>query len=87
MYDIILREDLINLNNGAYTVDDMEFRSTEMKKIIKCRTADKISLLNFLQTYNLIDNEYYQELLKRAESDFRKANLYLLGLCNSFMLL
>ena len=82
MYDVVLREDLINLNKSAYTVDDIEFNRKEMKKIIKCRTQDKISLINFLQTYNIIDNDYYQELLKRTENDYRKANLYLIGLCN-----
>ena len=81
MFDIILRNDLLNLNK-SYNINDLNYNCKEMKKIIKCRTQDKISLLNFLQTYNLIDNDYYQELLKRTKRDYRKANLYLLGLCN-----
>ena len=81
MYDVILRDDLINLNK-ADNINSVNFNRKEMVKIVKCRTEDKISLLNFLQTYNLIDSDYYQELLERAQSDYRKANLYLLGLCN-----
>lgn len=81
MYDMILREDLLNLNKGAYTIEDVNFRNTEMKKIIKCRTQDKIEFLNFLLSYNVIDDGFYQELLERAKSDFKKSNLYLLGLC------
>lgn len=82
MYDMILREDLLNLNKGAYTIEDVNFRNTEMKKIIKCRTKDKIEFLNFLLSYNVIDYDFYQELLERAKNDFKKANLYLMGLCS-----
>lgn len=81
MYDMILREDLLNLNKGAYTIEDVNFRNTEMKKIIKCRTKDKIEFLKFLLSYNVIDDGFYQELLEKAKSDFKKSNLYLLGLC------
>ena len=52
-----------------------------MKKIIKCRTKDKIEFLNFLLAYNVIDDGLSQELSERAKSDFKKSNLYLLGLC------
>lgn len=81
MYDVILRNDLLNLNK-ADNINDLSFNHKEMKKIIKCRTQDKISLINFLLSYNVIDGDYYQELLKRIQSDYKRANLYLLGLCN-----
>lgn len=81
MYDVILRDDLINLTK-ADNINSLNYNRKEMIKIIKCRTEDKISLLNFLLSYNVIDGNYYQELLERTQSDYRKANLYLLGLCN-----
>jgi len=49
MFDVILRDDLLNLNK-ADNINDLNYNRREMLKIIKCRTADKISLLNFLQT-------------------------------------
>lgn len=81
MFDVILRDDLLNLNK-ADNINNLTFNRKEMRKIIKCRTADKIAILNFLQTYNLIDDDCYRDLLQRTESDYRKANLYLVGLCN-----
>lgn len=81
MFDVILRNDLLNLNK-VDNINDLSFNRKEMRKIIKCRTADKISLLNYLLSYNVIDDDCYRELLQRTESDCRKANLYLLGLYN-----
>ena len=81
MYDVILRDDLLNINKSD-NINNLTFNRKEMIEIIRCRTQDKISLINFLQKYNLIDNDYYQELLERTQSDYIKANLYLLGLCN-----
>ena len=81
MFDVNLRDDLLNLNK-ADNINDLSFNRKEMIKIIKCRTADKISLLNYLFSYNVIDDDCYRELLQRTESDYRKANLYLIGLCN-----
>lgn len=81
MYDTVLRDDLLNLNKGAYTINDIEYNNIEMKKIIKCRTRDKIDLLNLLLTHKIIDYDYYKELLQIVESDFRMGNLYLLGQC------
>lgn len=81
MFDIILRNDLLNLNK-ADNINDLNYNKREMIKIIRNRTQDKISLLNFLLSHNLIDDNFYRELLQRTENDYKKANLYLLGLCN-----
>lgn len=82
MYDVILKNDLLNFRK-AENIDSLKFNRKEMQKIIKCRTRDKIDLVNFLLLYNAIDYECYKELLERTKSDFRKANLYLMGLCSS----
>lgn len=81
MYDVVLRDDLLNLNK-ADNINNLTFNHKEMIKIIKNRTRDKISLINFLVSYNLIDDDCYRELLQRTENDYKKANLYLMGLCN-----
>ena len=81
MYDVILRDDLLNINKSD-NINNLTFNRKEMIKIIRNRTQDKISLLNFLLSYNVIDDDCYRELLQRTESDYRKANLYLIGLCN-----
>lgn len=81
MYDTVLREDLLNLNKGAYRINDVEYNIIEMKKIIKCRTRDKMDLLNYLLESKIIDYYYYKELLQIVESDFKRGNLYLMGLC------
>ena len=81
MFDVDLRDELLNLSKGAYNIDDINYRYTNIKKIIKCRTADKIALLNFLLLNQLINEDCYQELLKKAESDYRNSYLYLMGRC------
>ena len=52
-----------------------------MKKIITCKTKDKLWLLNYLLNAQIIDNDYYYELLNRVKTDYNKANMYLMGLC------
>jgi hypothetical protein len=81
MYDTVLRDDLLNLRKGAYTIDTVQYNNAEMKKIIKCRTRDKIDLLNLLLAYKVIDYDYYKELIQIVENDFKMGYLYLLGQC------
>lgn len=81
MYDVILRDDLLNINKSD-NINNLTFNRKEMIEIIKCRTRDKISLINYLFSYNVIDDDCYRELLQRTENDYKKANLYLVGLCN-----
>ena len=73
MFDIILKNDLLNINR-VDNINAINFNRKEMKKIIRCRTQDKIEFLKFLLSYNVIDGDFYQELLKRAKNDFKKAN-------------
>ena len=82
MYDTDLKEDLLSLNK-IYNAENQIFYRNEMFKIIKCRTRDKIDLINFLLQNNVIDYDFYVELAERAKSDCRIANLYLMGFCSS----
>lgn len=81
MFDVILKNDLLNLNK-ADNINNLTFNRKEITKIIRNRTQEKLLIINFLFSNNLIDADCYQELLKRTENDYRKANLYLIGLCN-----
>ena len=82
MFDETLREDLLNIDVGANTIDTINYRRREILKIIKCRTEDKISILNFLFQNNAIDYDCYTEMMYRAKSDYKRGHLYLLGLCD-----
>ena len=81
MFDSILRDDLLTLRTGCYCSDDAIFRHNQMKKIIRCRTEDKINLLRYLLTNGIINKQIYNECLLRTEHDYRKANLYLINMC------
>lgn len=81
MYDVILRNDLINLNK-TQNINDLHFNRNEMRRLISCRTQDKLSLLKFLLSCDAIDYECYQECVKHTENDFKLATKYSLGLCN-----
>ena len=81
MYDVMLRDDLLNLNKNLYNIDTINYRRAEMKKIISNRTQDKLWLLNYLLGVGVIDNTWYEELLHRVEIDYKTALSYLFGLC------
>lgn len=53
MYDIELREELLNFRKGIENINTLNYLNNEMKKIIRCRTKDKISLLNYLLNIDL----------------------------------
>ena len=80
MFDIVLRDDLIEFRKGTGNINDVKDRYLNMKKIIVCRTRDKIYLIQLLLKNNIINKEYYEELYFRAENDYRLAQLYLMGL-------
>ena len=50
LYDIILIEDLINLRSEATNININQYIYENMRRLIKCRTEDKISLINYLVT-------------------------------------
>ena len=77
MFDETLRGDLLNIDVVVNTIDTINYRRDEILNIIKCRTENKISILNFLLQNNAIDYDGYSEMMCRAKMDY---NLHLLGL-------
>lgn len=82
MFDEEMRNDLLNLNVGVSDITTTNYVRNEMRNIIKRRTREKIDLLNMLLQYNAIDIDCYTEMMQRAEYDYRKAQMYLIGLCS-----
>ena len=82
MYDVELREELLNFKKGIHNINTLNYLKKDMKKIIKCRTQDKIDLLNYLLNIDLIGIDTYTEFLQHTKSDFLLANKYVLGLCS-----
>ncbi len=80
MYDVILKNDLLNIKKCS-NIYDLQSNREYMKKVIVCRTHDKLNLINYMLANCIIDDELYYELLQRTRIDYQKANLYLLGLC------
>ena len=82
MYDRILREDLVKLKSGATNITINNYIYNEMRKLLKCRTEDKINLIEYLVSNNIIDKVYYNELYSIIESDFNKGKSYINGFCS-----
>lgn len=82
MFDLEMREDLLNMNAGVCDITTANYVRSEMRKIIKRRTQEKIDLLNILLQNNAIDIDCYIEMMDRARNDYRKGQLYLIGLCS-----
>lgn len=80
MYDIVLLEDLKKFKQGADNIYELQYRYEDIVKIIKNRTLEKVNLLNYLLSNNVIDRELYNELMTRTKSDYNKSHLYLCGL-------
>ena len=81
MYDTILKEDLISLKSEATNINVNNYIYDEMRKLLKCRTEDKISLINYLFSNNIIDDVFYNELYSIIEKDFNKGKIYINGFC------
>lgn len=78
MYDEILKQDLIRFKS---TDNIYEIENSNILSIIRSRTRDKLYLLQVLLDENIIDTDYYNELYNIVRSDLKKANLYIMGLC------
>lgn len=78
MYDELLKQDLINFKS-LDNIDVIE--NSNILKIIKNRTKDKLYLIKVLLEENVITPESYEEFYNRIKNDFRMSQLYILGLC------
>ena len=79
MFDIGLKEELLSLKKSNTNINNLFYINNKMRQIIKCRTKDKIDLLNYLLNNNLIDLEKYKEYCQYIKHDFIAANNYILG--------
>ena len=82
MFDLEMRDDLLNMNKGVSDITTANYIRGEMRKIIRRRTQEKVDLLNILLQNNAIDINCYIEMMDRAQNDYRKGLLYLVGLCS-----
>ena len=80
MYDKSLMQDLKEFKIGAYTIDDIQYRYENINKIVKNRTKEKMDFLKYMIEINVINNELYEELVSRVESDYKISNLYIMGM-------
>lgn len=81
MYDVDLLEDLKEYKKGLDNIYEYEYMYKLAQKVIKCRTKDKIYILDMLLTASLIDKAVYEELYNRVQSDYRRSYKYLFGFC------
>lgn len=80
LFDKILMQDIKEFKLGTDNIYDLQFRYTNIRKIIKNRTKEKFNLLKLFLEYHIIDDEIYKELFARVEYDFKYACLYIMGL-------
>lgn len=80
LFDKILMQDLKEFKLGADNIYNLQFRYSEIVKIVKNRTKEKFNLLKLFLEYHIIDDETYKELFARVEYDFKYACLYIMGL-------
>ena len=81
MYDRILKEDLVSLKSEATNITINNYIYNEMRKLLKCRTEDKISLIGYLFSNNIIDEVYYNELYSIIADDYNDGQQYIKGFC------
>ena len=79
MYDKFLLEDLKDFKVGADNIYNLQFRYSEIIKIVKNRTKEKLNLLKLFLDYKIIDYDIYKELVARVEYDYKYACLYIMG--------
>ncbi len=78
MYDELLRQDLIKFKS-LYNIDAIE--NSDILKVIKNRTKDKLYLIKVLLNENIITPEIYDEFYNKIKNDFKMSKLYICGLC------
>lgn len=80
MYDVYLMNDLKEFKCGAQNIYELQCSYETIYKIIKNRTLEKVNILKYLLSSKVINQDFYNELLRRTKSDYRTGHLYLLGL-------
>ena len=76
MLETDIKEYRKNITNTVYTQPYFD----DIKKILNNRTNDKLYLLEYMITNNLIENNLYDELFQRVKSDYNLAYKCAMGL-------
>lgn len=79
MFDRCLLEDLKEFKYGSDSIYELESRYENIRKIVVNRTKEKINLLKLWLSYKIINDDMYNELMQRVESDYKISNLYIIG--------
>lgn len=79
MFDRCLLEDLKDFKRGSESIDELESRYENVRKIVLNRTKEKINLLKLWLSHKIINDDIYNELMQRVESDYKISNLYIIG--------
>lgn len=79
MFDKFLLEDLKKFKTGSENIYDLQYRYTNIRKIIKNRTKEKLNLLKLFLDYKIISADDYNELFNRVQSDYKISHLYIMG--------
>ena len=78
LFDKILMQDLKDFKLGVNNIYNLQFRYSEIIKVVKNRTQEKLNLLKLFLEYQIINKENYQELNARVEYDYQYACLYIM---------
>ena len=71
-------QDLKDFKIGVDNIYNLQFRYSEIIKVVKNRTQEKLNLLKLFLEYQIINKENYQELNARVEYDYQYACLYIM---------
>lgn len=80
LFDKHLLQDLKDFKTGSESIYDLQYRYSNIRKIVKNRTKEKLNLLKLFLDYNIIDINFYNELFERVQSDYKNSILYIMGL-------
>ena len=80
MYDKMLEEDIRDYRKNIANTIYIQPYSNDIKKLLKCRTKDKLYFLKYMITNNIIQKELYDELYERVKTDYNTAYKCIIGL-------
>lgn len=73
-------DDLKSYRYNLDNINELPHRYNDMKNVIKCRTLDKLYLLKWLYSENIIDKLQYKEYMQIARNDCKMALLCIMGI-------
>ena len=82
MFDRRLKNDIEECLSGSENCWQSEYKRQEAMMIIKNRTKEKLTLLEYLLTNTIISQDEYEHLLWITRKDQAESQLYLWGFVN-----